>query len=290
MGPPSEEQSSETGHSLKSWDAVCCDDHKHCCPNGTTCDPTSTSCDGPSGSTPVTRKTPAFTMTTPTTMETSTQTQETNPIQEEENEEPREEPEEEEGSIQLGSETTCPPDTTSCYMASSKKCGCCPLHEAVCCPDGLHCCPNKYKCDQNSKLCIKGDVVIPWYTKIPATVGIQANPSSVNCDGAHQCPEHTTCCRLFTGEQLCCPLRHAVCCHDQKHCCPLGYSCHAASSSCKKLIRMQVDSIPLTQVFLPEPPSALTDIKCDDETYCGDEETCCRTSSTTWGCCPFPNV
>uniref|UniRef100_A0A4W6E481 Granulin a n=1 Tax=Lates calcarifer TaxID=8187 RepID=A0A4W6E481_LATCA len=236
---------------------------KHCCPTGTTCDLATLSCNGASGSTPMMQKIPAF--STP-------------------------------GRVQCDPHTSCPDSTTCCFMASSQKWGCCPLPDAVCCADGAHCCPTHYKCNEEQTACIKGEVVIPWYTKLPAsTTSVEAEPGSARCDGMNQCPEHTSCCRLFTGEWGCCPLQNAVCCPDQEHCCPQGYTCNIASRSCQKLIMLQLETIPLTQVYLPEhqlQPRPVThrDVQCDDTTSCKDGETCCRTSPSTWGCCPSPNA
>ncbi|CAI5676311.1 unnamed protein product [Oreochromis niloticus] len=269
-------------------EAVCCNDHKHCCPNGTTCDQTSMSCNGPSGSTPMLQKVPAFTTGAPTTVQPTTESPTTSSKAEEEDKE-------EEGMISCDAHTSCPQLTTCCYMKKFEKWGCCPLPEAVCCEDGSHCCPKQYKCDNSRTSCIKGEVVIPWYTKIPAITSDEAEPSSVQCEGANQCPEQTSCCKLFTGEWGCCPLKNAVCCPDKEHCCPQGYTCDILSRSCQKLIMMQLERVPLTPVYLLEPepqlsPTKHKDIKCDDKTDCGHDETCCRTSATSWGCCPSPNA
>ncbi|XP_030590985.1 granulin a isoform X2 [Archocentrus centrarchus] len=280
-------------------EAVCCNDHEHCCPSGTTCDPASLSCLSPSASTPMQQKVPAFTTAAPTTAEPTTKSPVTSSNQEEEENkeedaEEEESKEEEEGMIKCDAHTSCPQSTTCCYMAVFKKWGCCPLPEAVCCADGSHCCPQQYKCDESRTSCTKGEVVIPWYTKIPATTNIQAEPTSVQCDSANLCPEQTTCCRLFTGEWGCCPLKNAVCCPDKEHCCPQGYTCDILSRSCQKLIMMQLERVPLTPVYLPEPQPQLSPLKhnnkCDDQTSCADDETCCRTSATSWGCCPSPNA
>nr|XP_024655454.1 kielin/chordin-like protein isoform X3 [Maylandia zebra] len=269
-------------------EAVCCDDHKHCCPSGTTCDPTTVSCNGPSGSTPMLQKVPAFTTEAPTTVQPTTESPTTSAKSEEEDKE-------EEGMINCDAHTSCPQSTTCCYMKNFKKWGCCPLPEAVCCEDGSHCCPNQYKCDNSRTSCIKGEVVIPWYTKIPAITSDEAEPYSVQCEGASQCPEQTSCCKLFTGEWGCCPLKNAVCCPDKEHCCPQGYTCDILSRSCQKLIMMQLERVPLTPVYLLEPqpqlsPTKHKDIKCDKQTNCGHDETCCRTSATSWGCCPSSNA
>ncbi|XP_006803151.1 granulin a [Neolamprologus brichardi] len=269
-------------------EAVCCDDHEHCCPSGTTCDPTSVSCNGPSGSTPMLQKVPAFTTEAPTTVQPTTESPATSSKAEEEDKE-------EEGMINCDAHTSCPQSTTCCYMKNFEKWGCCPLPEAVCCEDGSHCCPNQYKCDNSHTSCIKGEVVIPWYTKIPAITSDEAEPYSVQCEGASQCPEQTSCCKLFTGEWGCCPLKNAVCCPDKEHCCPQGYTCDILSRSCQKLIMMQLERVPLTPVYLLEPqpqlsPTKHKDIECDEQTNCGHDETCCRTSATSWGCCPSSNA
>ncbi|XP_040917806.1 granulin a isoform X2 [Toxotes jaculatrix] len=290
-------------------EAVCCEDHETCCPKDTTCDVATKSCHNTTGSTPMKQKIPAFSTvasaTTQSQVTSSTQTEDERKEPEEdegtkaqetdEEEDKREENKEVEGKIQCDAHTSCPQYTTCCFMASAHKWGCCPLPEAVCCADGNHCCPTHYKCDERKTSCVKGEVVIPWYTKLPATTSVQADPTSVPCDRLNQCPEHTTCCRLFTGEWGCCPMKNAVCCPDKEHCCPQGYTCNIASKSCQKLIMLQLETVPLTPVYLPEyqpQPGPLKHraIQCDEHVSCTDEETCCRMSATTWGCCPSPNA
>ncbi|KAG8006473.1 Granulin [Nibea albiflora] len=278
--------------------AVCCDDHEHCCPSGSTCDPTSTSCNGVSGSVPMQRKIPAFT-TEATTMEaTSTQTTKAASTEHTEDEDEvmtddEEENKEVEGTIQCDHHTSCPHSSTCCFMSSSQKWGCCPLPKAVCCADGNHCCPTDYTCNEAATSCTKGEVVIPWYTKLPATTSVlHTEPGSVQCDSQTQCPDHTTCCKLEMGEWGCCPLENAVCCPDKEHCCPQGYTCNIASNSCQKVIMLQVESLPLTPVLLPEhhPEPSVSEVKCDDLISCEDGQTCCRMAASAWGCCQYPNA
>uniref|UniRef100_G3PNX7 Granulin a n=1 Tax=Gasterosteus aculeatus TaxID=69293 RepID=G3PNX7_GASAC len=170
-----------------------------------------------------------------------------------------------------------------------------PPPQAVCCSDGNHCCPTDYTCDVEKTTCTKGEVVIPWYTKLPASASVEDDPASVQCDGQEQCPDDNTCCQLQSGEWGCCPMPDAVCCPDKVHCCPQGYTCNMASNSCQKLLMLQLQAVPLTRVYLPEAeptssPSEQGDVVCDDQTSCPDGQTCCRTSATTWGCCPAPNA
>ncbi|XP_036943926.1 granulin a [Acanthopagrus latus] len=286
--------------------AVCCDDHEHCCPAGSTCDLASLTCDTSSGSAPMQKKIPAFVTEAPTTA-APTSAAATSPEEEKEPQEGDEEDDEEdseedkeeenkdeenkdeEGRVACDDHTSCPHSSTCCFMKASQKWGCCPLPKAVCCEDGNHCCPADYKCSE-SKTCVKGEVEIPWYPKLPASSSLQADPTSVQCDGSTQCPDHTTCCQLATGEWGCCPMENAVCCPDKEHCCPHGYTCNIAANSCQKLVTLQLDSVPMTPVYLLEHQPQLRDVKCDDTTSCPDGETCCRLSATTWGCCPSPNA
>uniref|UniRef100_A0A3Q3ISK3 Granulins domain-containing protein n=1 Tax=Monopterus albus TaxID=43700 RepID=A0A3Q3ISK3_MONAL len=226
-------------------EAVCCDDHEHCCPSGCTCDLTTATvvCQCASGSTPTKQKTPAFLTST---VQTEGEKMEMKTPETEEDKENKEE----EGRIQCDAHTSCPQYSTCCLMTSTHKWGCCPLPEvsifkrshhpscpsmqmthqlpgrAVCCADGSHCCPAHYKCNEEKTTCTKGDVVIPWYTKLPASSSVQTDASSVQCKDLSHCPEHNTCCQLFTGEWGCCPLQNAVCCSNMKHCCPSGYTCN----------------------------------------------------------------
>ncbi|XP_058508664.1 granulin a [Solea solea] len=276
-------------------EAVCCDDHEHCCPAGTTCDLATLSCKESSGSgstTPMKKKLPAFVTPAPTTAVTTSTGQGTNTMQ-------TEEKEEEEVRNQCDTHTSCPKFTTCCFMASSQSWGCCPLPEAVCCTDGSFCCPAQYTCNEGKRSCVKGEVVIPWYTKLPATttsiVSVEADRNSVQCDVLNKCPERSTCCRLFTGAWGCCPLQNAVCCTDKEHCCPQGFHCNIVSKSCQRLAMLQLETVPLTPVYLLEQPhragpSRDRDIQCDGQTSCTDMETCCRTSATSWACCPAPNA
>ncbi|XP_023813094.1 granulins isoform X2 [Oryzias latipes] len=282
-------------------EAVCCDDHEHCCPTGTTCDLSTLSCLKASGLVPMSKKLPASTRTSSATsqlMKTGQETEEgENKPDDRDGQEDFDEEDktDEEGIISCDSHTQCPQHTTCCFMKQVQKWGCCPLPKAVCCADGEHCCPADYKCKEEDTSCVKGEVVIPWYTKIPATDSIQADSSFVQCSAVHQCPEHMSCCRLFTGEWGCCPLPNAVCCGDKEHCCPEGYTCDLASKSCHKLLTLQLETVPLTPVFLPDDQSQHGPVKpilnrCDDVYSCNVDETCCRTSHTTWGCCLSPKA
>nr|XP_046160168.1 progranulin-like isoform X1 [Oncorhynchus gorbuscha] len=275
-------------------EAVCCEDHEHCCPHGSTCDLATLTCDGPSGPVPMVVKVPALTTQAPDHEEAPADHQ---GVQMDDMELPTEdddsEKDEELHRTQCDAHTSCPKDATCCFMKSTQKWGCCPLPQAVCCADGEHCCPKDYTCDMSKTSCSKGGVVIPWYNKLAAEPDDSAltAPLSVKCDTQNRCPEGSSCCQLSTGQWGCCPLRKAVCCADEEHCCPQGYSCNMGSGTCQKLMFLKFQTVPLTRVSAPEPPTPQEkEIHCGGPFVCNNEETCCKVSATTWACCPVPNA
>uniref|UniRef100_A0A663FHL0 Granulin precursor n=1 Tax=Aquila chrysaetos chrysaetos TaxID=223781 RepID=A0A663FHL0_AQUCH len=166
--------------------AVCCPDHVHCCPQGYTCDPVAGSClqEG-GGRLPWVQKTPALAR---------------------------------EKDVRCDEKTSCPDGNTCCQLSLGTW-GCCPLEQAVCCPDHVHCCPQGYTCDPVAGSCLQG-----WGG--PLALG------DVRCDEKTSCPDGNTCCQLSSGAWGCCPLEEAVCCPDHVHCCPQGYTCDPVAGSC----------------------------------------------------------
>lgn len=67
----------------------------------------------------------------------------------------------------------------------------------------------------------------------PETAAAPVALTFVVCPGGkYQCLDRTTCCR--SGQKWsCCPYPQAVCCSDQKHCCPQGKTCDLSSGKCK---------------------------------------------------------
>uniref|UniRef100_A0A3Q3QAQ1 Granulins domain-containing protein n=1 Tax=Monopterus albus TaxID=43700 RepID=A0A3Q3QAQ1_MONAL len=159
-------------------EAVCCEDFIHCCPNGQKCNLAAGTCDDGKSSVPWMEKVPAVS-------KQGAQVQD----------------------VPCNSTVSCR-DGSTCCKNKDGDWACCPLPEAVCCADGSHCCPAHYKCNEEKTTCTKGDVVIPWYTKLPASSSVQTDASSVQCKDLSHCPEHNTCCQLFTGEWGCCPLQN----------------------------------------------------------------------------------
>ncbi|CAF2034504.1 unnamed protein product [Rotaria magnacalcarata] len=103
---------------------------------------------------------------------------------------------------------------------------------------------------------------------------ISIKTKSIPCpDKQSYCPDNETCCLLSSGQYGCCPLPDAVCCNDNLHCCPNGYTCDVEHSRCQKGFENSYD------ILCP-----------DHEMSCSDGETCCQLQSGEYGCCPLPNA
>nr|XP_046146694.1 progranulin-like [Oncorhynchus gorbuscha] len=255
--------------------AVCCDDHEHCCPKGYTCNVAEQTCDKPGLlSLPWVPKLPGLPLHRGLPQASAPSV---HPVKN-----------------MCDPHTSCPKDTTCCFVKKAGKWGCCPLPKAVCCADGDHCCPSGYSCDDQKTCCTKGRLTIPWYRKEKAlTVG--AMLKDVKCDNKSSCASRTTCCKLSTEEWGCCPLVKAVCCTDHEHCCPQGYSCNMQTGTCEKPVEgVLPHTIPQTKVSESQQRAAEAgiDVKCDGagEYSCPNLQTCCKTSPTEWSCCPEPKA
>ncbi|XP_061557473.1 granulin a [Phycodurus eques] len=189
-------------------EAVCCSDLKHCCPRGHTCNLAAQTCDLEWRSVPWLEKEAAA-------------------------------PRLREKEVRCDSKHTCA-DSSTCCRTKTGAWGCCPLPQAVCCPDGNHCCPTDYTCDEQLAKCVKKDVTVPWYLKLPAsassalpqqTLAAAVKPMFVQCDDESLCKDGQTCCKISPTDWGCCPLANAVCCLDMKHCCMVDYTC-TASGQC----------------------------------------------------------
>uniref|UniRef100_A0A3B4APR3 Granulins domain-containing protein n=1 Tax=Periophthalmus magnuspinnatus TaxID=409849 RepID=A0A3B4APR3_9GOBI len=191
--------------------AVCCNDHEHCCPKGYKCNVAEQTCDKPGEvSLPWVQKTPALLKETLQTLAVPAPS-----------------------STMCDHHTSCPRDTTCCFMKNTHKWGCCP---AICCDDGDHCCPRGHTCEPHRSSCSKGPHVIPWLTKLGA-FNESNSVTDVKCDDKSSCASGTTCCKLPTGDWGCCPLvKQAVCCEDHEHCCPQSYTCNMQTGTCEKAV------------------------------------------------------
>ncbi|XP_030321951.1 progranulin [Calypte anna] len=198
------------------------------------------------------------------------------------------------GDVKCDDQTSCPDGSTCCRLSTGAW-GCCPLEQAVCCPDHVHCCPQGYICDPAGGSCLQqGGGRRPWLRKIPAVT----RGGDVKCDEKMSCPQGSTCCQLSSGAWGCCPLEQATCCRDHLHCCPRGYTCNLAEGSCEKLLTPTL-LLPAPPPAPRPPPARLpaslrtpnspypSPVPCDAAHACPKGQRCCHGRGTSWGCCPF---
>ncbi|XP_005164021.2 granulin a isoform X2 [Danio rerio] len=255
-------------------EAVCCEDFIHCCPHGKKCNVAAGSCDDPSGSVPWVEKVPVHLRA---------------------GQRPS-------GKVKCNATHGCPESSTCCKNIAGEW-GCCPFSQAVCCSDGFHCCPQGTTCDFVTLTCKSNSTSVPMSVLIPAsakeeqrkheevkvTVGKYGN--RVPCDAQTSCPDYTTCCLIAkTNKWGCCPLPNAVCCTDGEHCCPAHYKCNLSSVSCIKGDVVIPWYNKIAAESTPAPKLDLGVVKCDEQSSCSADSTCCLLSKDETGCCPFPEA
>ncbi|XP_026064027.1 granulin a isoform X2 [Carassius auratus] len=213
--------------------AVCCTDGEHCCPANYKCDVTRVSCIRGDVVIPWYNKMSAQSTPAPSL---------------------------DLGAVECGEQMSCSADSTCCHLSTGEW-GCCPLPEAVCCPDQEHCCPKGYRCDLRRRSCIKTS----WLhmEKVPlAHIDDQKPQSSVTendiqCGGGHSCKDSETCCPTSKTTWGCCPSPKAVCCDDMKHCCPAGYKC-GAGGTCTSAVGFDWNNWDNWRVFFSKNNRAIT--------------------------------
>ncbi|KTF87801.1 hypothetical protein cypCar_00006963 [Cyprinus carpio] len=186
--------------------AVCCTDGEHCCPANYKCDVTRVSCIRGDVVIPWYNK-----MSSQSTPAPSLDL----------------------GAVECDEQSSCSADSTCCYLSTGEW-GCCPLPEAVCCPDQQHCCPKGYRCDLRRRSCIKSTwlhvEIVPLAHIDDQKPQSSVSEKDIQCGGGHSCKDSETCCPTSQTTWGCCPSPKAVCCDDMKHCCPAGYKCGAGGT------------------------------------------------------------
>ena len=85
-----------------------------------------------------------------------------------------------------------------------------------------------------------------------------------------------------------------MCCEDKEHCCPQGSVCNMVQQTCDH----STDSLTQTWIPMEKRPAvavqnertALTTVKCEDQTECRDGNTCCQQLDGSYACCQYSKV
>ena len=139
-------------------------------------------------------------------------------------------------------------------------------------------------------------VMLTLFLLLPVVLG--ANPyrkfhkdssGDIKCPDGGKCPNGDTCCLTATGDYGCCPDPNAVCCSDEKHCCPQGYQCDVSSGSCIKGTTVEAFFSFDTHVKNVTGKEVICQDIYDNATYtCPDGEICCETAFGR--CCPSDQI
>ena len=191
----------------------------------------------------------------------------------------------------------CPDKTSEC--AAHKTCcemvdksySCCPLDQAVCCPQGVLCCPHNHTC--NGTVCVE-----PPGKPVPAKPTTTSDPI-ITSPQTTSCPDNTycdngTCCLQRSGKYGCCNFERAVCCADKVHCCPEEFDCDIDTNTCiskdriHSLVRMVKARGHYSSDFTV---GSVTCSNGNTTTTCPDNNICCKTGESfdPFMCCPFPS-
>ncbi|EEC02737.1 granulin, putative, partial [Ixodes scapularis] len=145
----------------------------------------------------------------------------------------------------------------TCCKLKGGKYTCCPLPNAVCCPDKEHCCPQGYSCDNETDACKPSASSVQPLLQAFANTRTKENyvagrATKIVCpDGKFKCPDGYTCCKAPDSSWSCCPLKNAVCCDDHIHCCPEGSVCNTSRGKCQSKVNgslpwsLKVKAIPI---------------------------------------------
>ena len=230
--------------------AVCCSDKIHCCPDGFSCDASNGTC---------VKEASVFSGLHKVLQPVYSKVKE---------------------NVCPDRQSECS-DINTCCKTDKGNYGCCQLPQATCCSDMKHCCPNGYICNFDGS-CNRPNSFI----QIEAAL-IKNKVKDVVCgDGNTSCKDDQTCCRLQNGYYGCCNLSDANCCGDGIHCCPNGYSCNVAGGTCVK----EASVIPILKKTMAVSTEVRGNINCPDDTVCSESNTCCKTKSNSFGCCPSPEA
>ncbi|KAL5246583.1 hypothetical protein ACHWQZ_G018711 [Mnemiopsis leidyi] len=188
------------------------------------------------------------------------------------------------GTIECDAKMLCA-DTQTCCRLTDGSFGCCPFKNATCCSDHIHCCRENFVCDDESHMCInpsdlKSESPLQLVAKIVA---------DVQCNDGSKCPTGMTCCPIGNDKFGCCPFEDATCCSDMAHCCPKETVCNTERGTCDSPSSEAVVSN-LNRIQIMESSLNSSNIICDESMECRSNQTCCRLTDGSFGCCPFKDA
>ncbi|XP_078095162.1 granulin 1 [Mustelus asterias] len=190
------------------------------------------------------------------------------------------------------------PDQSRCCKHESGNYGCCPAEktarcDTMCSPreDSGDSSPSSMALEYNS-ISVEGKT-LEMETGAPSG-SVKSDSFIIHCDATHYCSDGYRCCHMQSGGWSCCPYLTTVCCFGGTKCCPSNYVGDISPSS----MALEYNTIAVESKTLEMETQALSTsvsidrsvIYCDSVHYCRDGDTCCRSQSGVWSCCPYPGA
>ncbi|CAL1289136.1 unnamed protein product [Larinioides sclopetarius] len=181
---------------------------------------------------------------------------------------------------------TCEVGETCCPTAIPGEYRCCPHENAVCCVNHSYCCPQGTECNIITGECRTLSSIEDDLQSLDELEkrrgGLDEEMFSDDCK-PDSCNFDETCCpSAVPGDYSCCPYSNAVCCEDNKFCCPEDTECDILEGMCisKKDVGNKLEK---RQGLLDE---GNLERKCVDGSSCKFDNTCCKVKGGKFGCCP----
>ncbi|KAJ8334179.1 hypothetical protein SKAU_G00398180 [Synaphobranchus kaupii] len=156
----------------------------------------------------------------------------------------------------------CPDRSTCCDTETGYEC--CPVPNAICCPDRSNCCPRDFRCNTLTQMCERDGRRMPILWKMAAKPSHLSIPNTAKTDP--KMAEQDECCLSSMG------------------CCPAGFHCDGN----KDCVRDKKPSpwAELQHALSIGSQGGVT--YCDRKFYCPSNNTCFRSPTDQWTCCPYP--
>ncbi|XP_048380644.1 progranulin-like [Stegostoma tigrinum] len=184
----------------------------------------------------------------------------------------------------------CPDESTCCKLESGSY-DCCPVEKNVQCFNGTKHCGRHHTGDTDpSSSALKYPSISVESKTLEMETALRNNvnmdSSVVYCDRTHYCLDGYTCCRIVTGGWSCCPQVQTVCCYGGSMCCPQDNTDPSSSAVKYPSIPMEGNTLEM-ETALSTSVNSDSSVLCDRTHYCPNGNTCCKTRTGSWSCCPL---
>ncbi|CAN7974559.1 unnamed protein product, partial [Ixodes persulcatus] len=178
---------------------------------------------------------------------------------------------------------SCTDDQTCCEVWGHISV-CCPVKDAVCCPDGATCCPNGYTCDTKLKECLKkhNQTTVPLRRLLlRSSLGlVEDRHDDHSCQHLvnHTCGLMSEACGLRSELLTCCSYENRRIVSSRSHSCILFSACQTTHQNFELF---DIWRLTLHASWFP-----VLDNTREEGHVCPGDTSCCKTPRGKCNCCP----